>query len=49
MSTILFNYKGNEYIIQCEKKAKMSSVINSFFNKSLLPRDEVYFLAMVIY
>ena len=44
MSTILFNYKGNEYIIQCEKKAKMSSVINSFFNKSLLPRDEVYFL-----
>ena len=44
MSNITFVYKGNEYIIQCEKNSKMNSVINSFFNKTLLQKDSVYFL-----
>ena len=44
MSKITFVYKGSEFIVQCEKNAKMSSVLNSYFNKSLLPRNSVYFL-----
>ena len=44
MSKVIFVYKGNEFIIQCEKNAKMSTVLNSYFNKTLLPRNSVYFL-----
>ena len=44
MSKITFIYKGNNFIIHCEKKDKISSVIDGFYNKSLLPRDSVYFI-----
>ena len=44
MSEITFVYKGDECIIQCEKNEKMSAVINSFYTKTLLPKDSVYFL-----
>ena len=44
MSEITFVYKGDKCIIQCEKNEKMSAVINSFYTKTLLPKDSVYFL-----
>ena len=44
MSQIIFKYKGDEYLIQCQIKEKMSIVIEGFYNKSLIPRGSVYFL-----
>ena len=44
MSQIIFNYKGNNYLIQCQIKEKMTSVIEGFYNKSLVARGSVYFL-----
>ena len=44
MSQIIFNYKGNNYLIQCQIKEKMTSVIEGFYNKSLVTRGSVYFL-----
>ena len=44
MSQIIFNYKGNNYLIQCQIKEKMTSVIEGFYNKSLVTRGTVYFL-----
>ena len=44
MSQIIFKYKGDEYLIQCQIKEKMSKVVEGFYNKSLVPRGSVYFL-----
>ena len=44
MSKIIFVYKGNNILVQCTKQEKMSSVIDGFYNKSLAPRNSVYFI-----
>ena len=44
MSKIIFVYKGNNILVQCAKQEKMSSVIDGFYNKSLAPRNSVYFI-----
>ena len=44
MSKITFLYRGNNYIIQSQEKAKMSSAIEGFYNKTQIQRDSVYFI-----
>ena len=44
MSKITFVYKGNDFIVHCNKKAKLSSIIETYYNKSLIPRNTIYFI-----
>ena len=44
MSKVTFVYKGNDFVVHCNKNEKLSSIINTYYNKSLIPRNTVYFL-----
>ncbi len=41
MSKVIFNYKGNEMMIQCEYDKKINEIIKNFEIKSNIEKDKV--------
>ena len=44
MIEIIFNYKGNTTIIQCNKEEKMKEIFNKFKQKTGIDINSLYFL-----
>ena len=43
MSSIEFNYNGNNIIIQCNKDDKIKDIINKYILKSTIDKNAVIF------
>ena len=44
MFNVIFNYEGENLVIQCQKKEKMKEIINKFIEKRRIDINSVYFI-----